>query len=540
MTRHKWLSNAATTVLLVLLLAAPMAGRLSFTEAAPLQQGENLIQNPSFEGAYSPWNGINQLQVPAGWTPWWTEQSPSDPDWANHRPEWKPAEAESYPGRVHSGERALQWFKSYATYWAGAYQTVAVPQNAQLRFSAYGLAWSCEKWEFCSDATSYNPANMRMQIGIDPTGGTNPWSPAIVWSNAFSPVWGWQYVEVQAAAQGNRVTVFLLSHPDWPKQNQDTYFDDVSLVAVGAAPPPAPPPAPAPTQPSSAVEPTTPVEAPTIATATPQSDGSIVHTVRAGETLWSIAATYGLTLDEIRALNPEVGDFIYEGQKILVQEPVETAITEEPTAEPVATETEEPEPTEEAVAVAGGGELASETPEAPVEPAEPAALAAAPVEEETGGTVCVTSYLDENRSGARDANEGLLAGMVIVISNDNGELGRYTTDGASEPYCFRGLESGTYQISQEADPDWLATTLTAWGVSLERGVVENLEFGSVTAPPPTAEPAVDAALVAEVAAPEPETEQPRMQAALYTGAGIFGLLLIMGAGVFLLLSRRGR
>jgi hypothetical protein len=535
MTRYKWLSSAGTMVLLVLLLATPVAGDLSSAESAPLQQGENLVQNPSFEGAYSAWNGIPQLQMPAGWIPWWTEQSPSDPDWANHRPEWKPAEAALYPGRVRSGERALQWFKSYATYWAGAYQTVAVPQNAQLRFSAYGLAWSCEKWEFCPDATSYNPANMRMQIGIDPTGGTNPWSPTIVWSNAFSPVWGWEYIEVQATAQGSQVTVFLLAHPDWPKQNQDTYYDDVSLVVVGSAPPP--PPAPAPTQPPDVAQPTATFEPPTIITATPQADGSIVHTVQGGETLWSVAATYGLTLDEIRALNPDVEDLIYVGQKLLIREGAEEEVTEEPTAEPTATDTEEPEPTEEVVATTGGGEVATET---PVVPAAPTALAAAPVEEQSGGTVCVTSYLDENRSGTRDAGEGLLPGMVIVVSNDSGELGRYTTDGASEPYCFQGLEAGTYQISQETNSNWLATTLTAWGVSLEPGVVENLEFGNVTAPPPNPEPAADIAPAADVAAPAPETEQPKMRAALYTGAGIFGLLLIMGAGVFLLLSRRGR
>jgi LysM repeat protein len=526
MTRNEWVSKAGTAVLLVLLVAAPLAGQWSVAGAAPLQQGDNLLQNPSFEGAYSAWNGIPQLQMPVGWTPWWTDPSPGDPEWANHRPEWKPAEAAYYPTRVHSGERALQWFKSYATYWAGAYQRVTVPQNAQLRFSVFGLAWSCADWEMCKDASSYDPANMRMQIGIDPTGGTNPWAPVVVWSNGFSPVWGWEYMEVQAAAQGNQVTVFLSSHPDWPKQNQDTYFDDASLVVVGTAPPP--PPAPAPTQAPGDPQPTTPVQSPIIVTATPQPDGSIIHTVRVGDTLWSIAATYGLTLDEIRALNDGVGDFIYEGQKLLVRE-----ATGEAEEEPTVTETAEPEPTEEVVAAAGG-ELATETPA----PAEPVALAAVPVEEQTGGTVCVTAYLDENRSGTRDDGEGLLAGMVIVVSNDNGELGRYTTDGAGEPYCFQGLEPGSYRISQETHSNWLVTTLTAWGISLEPGVVENLEFGNVAAPPPNPESVADAAPAADVAAPE--TEEPRVSAALYTAAGIFGLLLIMGAGIFLLLSRRGR
>jgi hypothetical protein len=152
----------------------------------------------------------------------------------------------------------------------------------------------------------------------------------------------------------------------------------------------------------------------------------------------------------------------------------------------------------------------------------------------------VTSYLDEDRSGTRDTNEGLLAGVIIIISDDGGELGSYTTDGASEPYCFQGLEPGTYQISQETGAEWLATTLTAWGVSLEPGVVENLEFGNIAAPSPSPEAVAEVAPVADTAAPAPEAEQPRTRTALYIGAGIFGVLLIMGAGVFLLVSRRGR
>ena len=521
MRRKEWVSKAGTIVLLILLVAAPLAGQWSRAEAAPLPQEGNLLQNPSFEGPYSAWSGIPQLQMPAGWTPWWTDGSSGDPEWANQRPEWKPAEGAVYPNRVRSGERALQWFKSYATYWAGAYQQVTVPQNAQLRFSVYGQAWSCSDWAMCPDATSYDPANMRMRVGIDPTGGTNPWAPTVVWSGEFNPLWGWEYIEVQAAAQGTQVTVFLSSRPDWPKQNQDVYYDDASLVVVGSAP--APPPAPAPTQAPGDGQPVAPVQPPTIVTVTPQPDGSIIYTVRVGDTLWSIAATHGLTLDELRALNGGLGDYIYEGQQILVRE-----ATGEVVEEPVVTETPEPEPAEEVVAIAGDEEAA--------EASEAVALAAAPVEEPAGGTVCVTAFLDGNRSGTRDANETLLAGMVIAISNASGELGRYTTDGVSEPYCFQGLEPGSYRISQESHSSWVATTLSAWDVSLEPGVVVNMEFGSVAAPPAAPEPVtVDA-----TAAAEPAIEQPRMRAVLYTGAGIFGLLLIMGAGVFLLLSRRGQ
>jgi spore germination protein YaaH len=58
-----------------------------------------------------------------------------------------------------------------------------------------------------------------------------------------------------------------------------------------------------------------------IVTATPKADGSITHIVQTGQTLWSIAASYGLTLDEIKALNNRtsntlvvVGDEIITGR----------------------------------------------------------------------------------------------------------------------------------------------------------------------------------------------------------------------------------
>lgn len=54
--------------------------------------------------------------------------------------------------------------------------------------------------------------------------------------------------------------------------------------------------------------------------ATPQADGSIVHQVQSGQSLWSIAIKYGVKIDTIRALNHIAPDeMIYIGQKLLVQ-----------------------------------------------------------------------------------------------------------------------------------------------------------------------------------------------------------------------------
>jgi LysM repeat protein len=54
--------------------------------------------------------------------------------------------------------------------------------------------------------------------------------------------------------------------------------------------------------------------------ATPQADGSVVHQVQSGQSLWSIAIKYGVKIDTIRRLNKISSDgTIYIGQKLIIQ-----------------------------------------------------------------------------------------------------------------------------------------------------------------------------------------------------------------------------
>jgi LysM repeat protein len=56
-------------------------------------------------------------------------------------------------------------------------------------------------------------------------------------------------------------------------------------------------------------------------TSTPNQDGMIIHVVAEGQALWSIAQSYGVTVDEIRQLNvmpPDSVD-IYPGQELLIR-----------------------------------------------------------------------------------------------------------------------------------------------------------------------------------------------------------------------------
>lgn len=80
--------------------------------------------------------------------------------------------------------------------------------------------------------------------------------------------------------------------------------------------------------------------------ADPQPDGSLVHEVGYGQTLWGIADAYGVKLEDITNLNPIIADdlVIYEGQKLLVALAVATLTpTPLPTGTPVST-TSTPQP----------------------------------------------------------------------------------------------------------------------------------------------------------------------------------------------------
>ncbi len=196
------------------------------TAACPAP-GQNLLLNPSFEGDYKPFGAFTELNHAPNWFPWWQDGQ------NNLRPEFKPAEASIAPNRVHSGSRAQQYFKSFGQFKSGMYQPVLnITPGTRLQFSIYGQAWSCENNDLCPGGTSVNPANMLMRVGLDPTGNTDWSADTVVWSPYFNPLDQWQIACVEAVADAEKVTVYVWASPDGPRQNQDVYWDDGSLVAL--------------------------------------------------------------------------------------------------------------------------------------------------------------------------------------------------------------------------------------------------------------------------------------------------------------------
>ncbi len=81
---------------------------------------------------------------------------------------------------------------------------------------------------------------------------------------------------------------------------------------------------------ASALAPATAVAFNPVVIATPNPDGSVVHVVQAGQTLWTIAASYKIALPDLLQLNGFTDNtFIYPGNKILIKPASEAAAVNE-------------------------------------------------------------------------------------------------------------------------------------------------------------------------------------------------------------------
>jgi len=206
-----------------------------------LAQGPNLLQNGGFERPYVPMPVKENCRIAAPWVPYYFEGSPEETSLGYKvAPEYKAAFREDFPyNRVRSGELSQQYFHSFANFQGGVYQQVTnVQVGAKLRFELWGFTWSCdnESKGNCGGSTSGDPSPMHFRIGIDPTGSTDPFNPAIVWSPEQNAYDTWTLFQVDAVAKSATVTAFVYAYPDYRSQDNNVYLDDASLVVIAAPP----------------------------------------------------------------------------------------------------------------------------------------------------------------------------------------------------------------------------------------------------------------------------------------------------------------
>jgi LysM repeat protein len=516
-------------------------------------QGENLLSNPSFEGQFSgytpetaqeladcPIGMCNTAQLPSGWKPWWVKERPTDVN-----PEFKPADLNAGGNRVLDGQRAAQYFSFWSTHKAGLRQTVAVPAGSTLEFSVWGHSWMSESDTSLVSDYSGTP---NMRIGIDPTGGTNVYSPSIIWSGFLQPFDQYQRFSVTAQAQGDNITVFTYSapsvnpnSPDYGFKHTDVYWDNAALTVVGAGSAAVPPP---PAN-SGGSEPAPVAAAPYIPgpTATPNAEGVIYTEVQAGDSLWAVAARAGLVLDELLEINEMSRDDIIKPGDLLIvgygDPPSAESTEEEASSENESGETG----TDVEVDESSQLPIASSTVEASGEGDQQLAAenssGIVSSQKNTGASICLEAYDDANQNGINDMGETLRPAVAFTISDGQSVVSNYVTDGDSEPFCIKGLPEGSYRVTRSGRPEEIMTTPGDRAVSVADASTLHLSFGSYISDDAVAfasgQGGIATANSDNMADPVEEVDG---MGGLIIGAVVVALLLLVAVVVVILTSRR--
>lgn len=192
-------------------------------------QDGNLLQNPGFEEPFNTLDGDPPRQVAQGWTPWHVPAAEGAPTYERRQPEYEPS-----ADRIQEGSSSQLIGAFFATHDGGVYQRVTgITPGETLRFSIFAYVWSS-----MSDNrdSSIENGDVMVQVGIDPTGGTDPGGEAIVWSpEGIEEYDAFNEYTVEAEAQADAVTVFVRTAIGVPVANTAIYLDQASLTQSGEA-----------------------------------------------------------------------------------------------------------------------------------------------------------------------------------------------------------------------------------------------------------------------------------------------------------------
>ncbi|MGD1996012.1 MAG: hypothetical protein PVH62_04485 [Anaerolineae bacterium] len=229
----------------------------------------NLLENDSFEADWAEEESHRCLVFLSDGEPHEVERGniftpPHWLTWFRHdpgtwdQPEVRDAWVTGDPVRVHSGQKSILLFTFFRKHDGGFLQQVEVEPGTRLRLTAWAHAWS--NWQDSpheddprwsdGEGVGYNhffglegeveddgARNFTFRLGIDPTGGTDPFADTVVWGrgahiyNAYRPV-----PPVEVVAQSDTVTVFLRSRTLWAFKHNDAYWDDARLEVVTSPP----------------------------------------------------------------------------------------------------------------------------------------------------------------------------------------------------------------------------------------------------------------------------------------------------------------
>jgi hypothetical protein len=173
----------------------------------PCLEPGNLTQNCGFDTFADHMEGDKRLQVPSGWGYFILA---GDLD-------FRPAED------TYWGAPSLWMLSDGVPFTAGVYQQVPVAPGVVYQTD---IGWA-----------AVTQSDFERKLGLDPTGGTNPQAPTVVWSRSE---WGfdkWPDLTVSTRATGPTMTVFVwVAHPT-SHGNDWIFLDAVGLWPDSSQPP---------------------------------------------------------------------------------------------------------------------------------------------------------------------------------------------------------------------------------------------------------------------------------------------------------------
>jgi len=196
---------------------------------------------------------------------------------------------------------------------------------------------------------------------------------------------------------------------------------------------------------------------------TPGADGRIIYIVQAGDSCFRIQALYGIPVDQLRGLNPQLDDncTLIVGNELMLGVGGPAALSPTPG----------PSPT-----------LVPPT----VTPTPPAGTT----------EICILLYDDLNGDALRQETELGVAGGAVSVSNTAGTFSETKTTISEidpdllEPVntCFTDVPAGEYNISLAVPPNYNPTRDLTYTFTIKAGDIAFVSFGAQSQTEPGGEP----------------------------------------------------
>ncbi len=184
----------------------------------------NLLINSAFIGEDLDDNDPDASIVAGSWAAWWLPRPKGEPEWKMIEPTFSLV-------AIDVDAPPVQAVKSpFATHVGGLWQQMPAFIGSEYEFIVDAQVWSSESEQI---GQIVEPADVPVQIGIDPTGGLDPESPLIIWSRPSQAIERWRSLRMAAVSEANIITLYLKSAPKTPKRQQSIFWRDAVVAPTG-------------------------------------------------------------------------------------------------------------------------------------------------------------------------------------------------------------------------------------------------------------------------------------------------------------------